>query len=513
MFRQLMLDDRNQEKIRLYRRLLTLKPDIYNFSWLSHFFTLPYSRIVSLIKEINQQLLKIEPQRGDLLTDEQKIVLTAAMPSEESLTISLIRQDIPYLFLLEVIENHYETLEDFADFYHVSPSTVRRKLLPLKNYLAQYHITIKFSTLELLGSERTIRALLTALLWWSSRGRELPIDHFAIHEVNRQMRACLLLSPQNEQIATTKLLHKLDADITYHRVANGHYIEDFPVFGMNIMEKVLLKRGNWGSYIGAPTEYWQAETSYMAFRLFYGPVYCNPHDPALIVVREMMPSSSPQLNQFLLMLRQFIHIELFKKTAVPPSTEDEFALLLGNFITIVYNYLVFQSKIPFFLLLNVDKAMEKSRMFQALLDRCKGFFERIAQEFYQDWLDECLDDMCYIFAAMLLPDYEMSPHSLRLRVAILLDDQYVYNRWMKKFLNSLFYVDFQDFKTDKLNTCDVIITSNYQLLQPTPNTPIILFPLSNNTEDFFKLGATLEKYYLSKINECDQDVSEKQREI
>ncbi|MDH6365744.1 hypothetical protein M2139_002774 [Enterococcus sp. PF1-24] len=498
MFRRLLLEKKNLDKIEIYRKLLTLQPNTYNLLWLSHFLDLSYSKTMSTITEIDLDIHLIDKRLEPMITSNHKIIISAKLPPEEILTIYLIQQDVPYRFLIEVIEDKYEHLDQFASHNYASPSTVRRKVAPLVKFFAQYGISSRLSTMELIGDERIIRSVLASLLWLCSNGTDLPFSHFNPKAVTYKIKKSLACRPLNNRILSVDDFHKLDADIAYHRIRNHHYVKDDPNYDMVLTETLILEKTEWGAFLGAPFEHQYAETRYMAFRQFFGPVFFDKDDPIFDIPREELPKTAPKLYDFLKQFQTFIDEEILRRYYLSDEDQENIHVLRGNLVMIFFNYLVFKTKVPFFFLLSRTEVLTKNRIYLTLYKKIESFFSKLAAEEEGQWIYCCMDDMCTFFTGLLLPEYELSAKEFNLDIALIIEDQYIYNHKIEKFLNSLTYINFVPFELKKVNDYDLVITSSHIMKSQYPNANIVIFPYTLDEHRFLELRIIIKELHIEK---------------
>lgn len=499
MFQELLLEKKNLDKIEIYKKLLTLEPDTYNLLWLSHFFNLSYSKTMSAITEIDVDLQTIEPDFQSIITDNHKIVLREELPSEGSLTTYLIQQDIPFRFIIEMIENKYEHLDEFSNQNFASSSTVRRKLAPLAKFLAQYHIRLKLSTMDLSGDERIIRTVFSTLLWLSSRGSEIPINHFDTDEVNRVVKNTLYLTPKNDRVPSMAIIRKIDADIAYYRIRNNHFVEDDPNYGMVLPEGQMLDKFSFGELVGAPPEHQYAETRYMAFRQFFGPVFFEKDDPLFDLPRSDLEENSPKVNDFLQRFRKFVEEEILDYSKLPIEDQEKIHVLRGNVVMIFFNYLVFKSRVPFPFLLTESENLSRNRIYDSLFRKFERFLKKIARDPQVRWINYCIDDMCKIFTVLLLPEYEENEKEYNINVTLIQEEQYIYNHKMEKFLQSLAFVNYLPYEEAKSEDYDLIIASSKLSTKNNPRENVYIFPYSLDEKNYLELRIALKELHIDKI--------------
>lgn len=499
MFRDLLLEKKNLDKIEIYKKLLTLEPDTYNLLWLSHFFNLSYSKTMSAVTEIDLDLQIIDPDYESIITDNHKVVLHENLPSEDALTTYLIQQDIPFRFIIEMIENKYEHLDEFSNQNFASSSTVRRKLAPLTKFLSQYHIRLKLSTMELSGDERIIRSVFSSLLWLSSRGLELPIDHFSIEDVHRMIHKTMAIPPKNDHVPSIVYLNKITADITYHRIKNGHFVKDEPSYDMVIPPTQIIDKLSWGEFVGAPPEHQYAETRFMAFRQFFGPVFFEPDDPLFALPRDMYSETAPKVFDFITRFEKFIQEEVLDISQLPNVEKEQLNVLRGNLIMVFYDYMVFKTRVPFPFLLTESENLSKNRIYDSLYRKIERFLKKLARDPQARWINYCIDDMCKMFTVLLLPEYEESATEFNINVALVKEDQYIYDHKMEKFLLSLSCVNYLPFEPEKAEDYDVVITSSRFTKNLLPKANVVIFPYTLDEKNYLELRILLKETHIDKI--------------
>lgn len=352
--------------------------------------------------------------------------------------------------------------------------------------------------MELSGDERIIRAVLSSLLWLCSREVDPPISQFDPEDVQKIVKDSLKLTPKNERVPITPLFRKIDADISYHRVRNGNYVQDDPNYDM-ILQTNLLDETGYGEFIGAPEEHQYAETRFMAFRQFFGPVFFEKDDPMFDLPREDLPKNAPKVYDFLLKFVDFIGEEVLDSTLLPEEDQEKVHVLRGNLTIIFFNYLVFKTKVPFFFLLTESENLAKNRIYNDLYCKIEKFLKKLAREPQARWITYCLEDMCKIFTAMLLPEYEIVAKQFNLNVSLVIEDQYIYNHKMEKFLMSLAFVNIHPFSWEEINQFDIIISSSRSIKNIHPEANIIVFPYTMDERSFLDLRIVLKELHIDKI--------------
>lgn len=494
-----MLDKRNLTKIYIYEKLLTLDFSKYNLLWLSQFLNQSYVKTVSIIEEIDSDLSTINPGVSSIIAEDHKVVLSSSLPEATVFISYVIQKDIPFHFLINVVEEKYQSLGEFSERYYVSPSTVRRRLTPLNKFLRDYHVTLKLSTLEMIGDERNIRAILTSLLWLSSRGIDLPISCIDSEETTNIIDNSLYIRPKNDQASPSFLFRKLEADISYHRIQKKHYVEDDPCYDLVISNDLLINTNEWGKFVGAPKEYQYAETRYMAFRQYSGQVFFEENDPIFDIPKDELSKRAPSLNLFLSEFTDFIIEEIFDFDLQDLAFSDISNVLKGNISMVFFSYYVFKSNTPSLFVLTESKNMMNNKIFVHVYEKIKKKLTDLSRNADFQWMSLCLKDISMVFAAMILPDYELHAKQFHLVVSLILENDYIYNHKMEVFLRALPYIDYQVYSENiNIEEYDVVIASSYVKPSENSQNKFLKVSYSLNEKVFSELNSTLHDMFLEK---------------
>lgn len=495
MFYDLMLDKKEISKTMIYRRLAALEPGEYNMNELSQLFPFSYSKILAAVGEIESVLMELGYPAT--LFVGNKVFFSESLPTETIFSAYLIQKDIPFLFLLDLITEEPIDFPAFANKNYTSQSTVRRKLVPLRQFLMDYHIHLSVSTMKLIGDERNIRTVLATLLWMSSRGKSFPIQCFEQEKVKKYTKMMTSLMPKNNPAASITALQDIDAAIAYFRIRNGHFVRDdqlYDVFHDEVKQEVKA----WRQVFDLPAGQLEIETRYIAFRHYFGAVFFEKHhflsEKLAVKIRETAPEEDLAIQKF----KAFIKKEVLDFSKLSSMRKEHFSILWENLTSVFFTYQVYRSNVlfPFFLMEPED--LPNNLIYTDLFQKLSGFMNGLSRERQNDWIAHCKNDMCRIFAALLLPEYEMSAEKYKLNIAIVQEERYVYIHKLEGFLQSLSYINYQPFEEDKADSYDVIITATKIDQQTVPSAKIIFFTYTMDESEYLNLEMSLKKLYIWK---------------
>ncbi|WP_322809529.1 helix-turn-helix domain-containing protein [Carnobacterium maltaromaticum] len=129
---------------------------------------------------------------------------------------------------LRLFTHQSDNIDDLADYLYVSKATFYRKILPLKQVLADFDLILDFTSSEnkLIGSEKQIRHFFFTFFWETFRSFPYSKSVFS----NEQKNAITDFCTKNELTLSFSLIIELHLEIALNHFNRGYVMNSFPPY-------------------------------------------------------------------------------------------------------------------------------------------------------------------------------------------------------------------------------------------------------------------------------------------
>jgi hypothetical protein len=205
--------------------------------------------VVKIMEEINEDLIQmtlLKEASGTIDYIKGKgFLFTGAELDYKKLTLYILKQSLIFNLLQELFLSSQVITSDILNNYFVSESTLRRKVLQINEFVAPYHLSLKYSTkqLKITGKEINIRYFGYHFFWTFYTGVAWPFSNVDQKKIDGYVRYAL----KNYDLAKK---NTLTIDFSYMFALNvsrfhlKHPIndEDIPAYIKKISQRQLFPR-------------------------------------------------------------------------------------------------------------------------------------------------------------------------------------------------------------------------------------------------------------------------------
>lgn len=205
--------------------------------------------VVEIMEEINEDLIQmtlLKEASGTIDYIKGKgFLFTGAELDYKKLTLYILKQSLIFNLLQELFLSSQVITSDILNNYFVSESTLRRKVLQINEFVAPYHLSLKYSTkqLKITGKEINIRYFGYQFFWTFYTGVAWPFSNVDQKKIDGYVRYAL----KNYDLAKK---NTLTIDFSYMFALNvsrfhlKHPIndEDIPAYIKKISQRQLFPR-------------------------------------------------------------------------------------------------------------------------------------------------------------------------------------------------------------------------------------------------------------------------------
>lgn len=487
------MNKNEQEKIEVYALLTSLPEGTYSKNGLVGEFTFSYNRLSAILDEIHQDLEELTQQKIGILFDG-KVVISSGWIFLDYYVTHVLKNSISYQFLMALLSENEENIEEFCEKHGVSESYTRRNIKKLVAYFDQFKVRVVISAVRLTGDERLIRILLTYFIWNCTFGDEFREAFCSVEEVGYAFDPILLLPPKTTDSYTySDNLRQLHAEVMYRRLKNGHMVEDSEEYDILIARNYTDDFHYLQELFNLSEEVARKEARFLAFLAFYGPTYSFEDDPLFDVPREELQIRSNDMFQFCSEFNQKVLYPLLENYPSPGRV----TLLEANLANIFFNFMIFKQKIPFFSLMQREDFEEDEIIFPIIYSRIYEFIE--SYPFNDNWQTVCSNDMSLIMAQLILPTLKEHQKSIKLNVAILSEDNYVYINNVKSMLADFTFIELVPYTLDNRREIDLLIYPSKLFYVKDEEIQTLTLSLTSLRDDFFEVYNKLKAVYQEKL--------------
>jgi hypothetical protein len=245
------------------------------------------------------------------------------------------------------------------------------------------------------------------------------------------------------------------------------------------------------------------EARFLAFLAFYGPTYSFEDDPLFDVPRKELQVRSKDIFQFFSEFNQRVLHPLLENYPSPGRV----TLLEANLVNILFNFMIFKQRIPFFSLMQRENFEGDEIIFPIIYRRIYAFIENYP--FKNSWQSACLDDMSLIMAQLILPTLKEHQKSIKLNVAILSEDNYVYINNVKSMLADFTFVELLPYTQENRQEIDLLIYPSKLFYIKNEEIQTLTLSLTSLRDDFFEVYNRLKTTYEEKLQKYFLDILER----
>lgn len=502
MIYETMLNKSDREKIEVYALLVSLPEGLYSKNGIVGEFSFSYNRLCAILDELHQDICEITKKSAGILNDG-KVAISSTMILLDYYATHILKNSVSYKFLLSLLSESEETIEIFCEKYGVSESYTRRNIKKMVSYLAQFGVHVTISSVRLSGDERLIRILFTYFIWNCTFGNEFEEVCCSIEETAQAFDPILKLPPKtSDSYRYSDKLRQLHAEIMRRRLKNQHVVEDTAEYDILIGENYTGCFQPLQKMFGTTEEIAQKEARFLAFLAFYGPTYSFENDPLFDVPREELNIRSSEIFDFFAEFNQKVLHPLLENYPNP----GRIVLLEANLVNILFNYMIFKQKIPFFSLMQREDITADGVIFPIIYSRIYDFIKDYP--FSSSWQAECLNDISLIMAHLILPTLKEHQKSIKLNVAILSEDNYVYINNVKSMLADFTFVELIPYTLENREKIDLLIYPSKLFHLKNEEIQTLTLSLTSLRDDFFGVYTTMKTVYEEKLQRYFLDILE-----
>lgn len=151
------------QKFEMFRTLTVHHSDGLSISDLATKLHLSYQQSYNIFQELLRDLVD--------LTDDTRAVCKKALNGTTPLKISLddyrtylLQDAIAFQFIDYLVQGNRPSLDRFCAERYISRSTLMRKTIPVRNFLADFHLKLSLTKTAFVGDEKQVRLFLQRIL-------------------------------------------------------------------------------------------------------------------------------------------------------------------------------------------------------------------------------------------------------------------------------------------------------------------------------------------------------------
>lgn len=268
----ILLSDESKKKLEIFLELNKLDDGIYSISSIIKLLRFSKNTVYHLLENISVDL---DTLFGYKLFDENgKIIWSKKAYDTNRYNQFLLRQSLPYNFILFVLLNPDKTLVDFCTTSFTSTSTIRRTLQPFLTFLKKFDIKINLSSMKLEGNEYEVRMLFHTILWSCSLGQgilEVQEERQKEEELLKKIGFFDCPYINNDDILTILLVAKL-------RIQNNFSVKSPPAINDFVPAEVTSAITDYLADFIPLTCSLDAEVKSLVFQIYFSNLYFHNDD-------------------------------------------------------------------------------------------------------------------------------------------------------------------------------------------------------------------------------------------
>lgn len=467
---QILYNNIMKKKMYILQNLFKLEDDQYSINHLSGFTKYTQKTILSILNDLHLDFIDLFDYA--LLSKDQKINWQKDKVDFNKYRQFLMKQSIPYQFVLASILHPEQSLDEFCQSRFLSVSTARRTLSPFVKKMGEYNIQVKLSSMSISGNEFAIRCLYFSILWVGSFGEDLLIgeDQQLLDDIKKHL----------EHSSTTYVLpQKLLAVllIAKYRIKAGHIISEDLFLSIDLPRELdfmttyfleFLENGN------------QLHYEYHSFIYFihYLPFCADSSDPRTLTVLRYLKNLEIQKTPLARLFNSFFNS---LKKHLAPTKPEHLQLLKANLFIVFSNFSIQRGKLPILDEFNLSKMSEIAPQDSDLVNYLKVFICKAVRRKHLNWLNECSENLILYLVFFIDPFWSKEE---KLNVTIAPIPNTVVLQQLYKILDMLAFVNYSI--NNKIAPDTDVYISTYDTLSPCNNDSLYLIPYDGLDTQFEK---------------------------
>ncbi|MCP9309608.1 helix-turn-helix domain-containing protein [Lacticaseibacillus paracasei] len=495
MFEASFFDRHSLINYQLFRAMKTLQQTTMSINTLSRNTGLSYSQTYTAFQTVLAQLNQILP---DKKIDESNFAAVLPDVSIDRYRFSLLKNSLPFEFFDGVFKNPHSDFHAFKQHHQTSISTLRRRISPFRDYLADNGVTLNSTTWAIEGDELHIRLAMFTFFTLAYRGAGWPFstaeerEAKALLKVINQTKQAFLVSPIQPMSKEALLI----LAIQMLRINCGHAL--LPNRRMQLLfdgETELPDLIFTPDYFpNLSASELKAEKQYYYFsRMYFMTVTRQPHQIDYQIMTHFQ-SKDNLVNRFVRHLVTSLNNQL-KETKSQLIAENQ--VMIANLYRLSFTEYVlnghFSQRLDFASTLH-DEA-RTSQLTAKIRDCLKRIPKMAPESIYADFTSQFINGL-YI---LVNDNYPELNRDMQMVVNVLIEHDSFVKRDLLNFLNDLGFIRVVP-PTEAINP-DLIITT---LTKPKrvipcmghpfdPTVPLITWSKEPSNQDYFHLFQRLKR--------------------
>ncbi|MDT2760020.1 helix-turn-helix domain-containing protein [Enterococcus xiangfangensis] len=494
LYEELMFDTSLLLRFSIFKYLNQSTKKVLAISQLSEDLDLNYQQSVIELNEIDQELAEIRPNYETIMMRAGKVNLENLNASIDEYRYHLLKQAVPFQFILYFLNEEEPTIEQFCEKYFVSRSTVSRKIDKLKKHLKRFNIRFTYTEAGMSGDERLIRLALFDLLWLGTRGIECPVN-VEPHQLSRLVDSYKDYFPLSRTYFGTQEL-RLFAAIDLTRIKNKKFVKYDPRYNFLMKDNSYYDFTSLRELIDVPmtTRQLKGEASFIYFLAHFAPFYTIREDQSLKQTLLDFDARQNPVNDFVMEFRNFA-----KKALFPDRTEimDD-PLVIGNLLNITFGYFIFRQPFPNIIDLVMDPNEKQTRGEYILFQNIQNFIQMAKDNPSYSFISSVHPLITRAFKRLLLPYFNQFPYTHNLKIGIALEHNAIFVRELYRFLEDLRFIDAEPYDISLKDDYDLIISTSSLLKKEKPNIPLYQLDFPYTKSELISLYLDLRSIYDKK---------------
>jgi len=486
----LMFDQSTNTKIELYSLISSHAQGVFSANYFGDKLYLNYHQITRAIIDIEEDLAQINPNHASFQFETGKINIRKTKINIDEYRRYLLKDSVPYLFILECLKPNPRSIDEFCDDLHISRSTLSRKMQPLSDYLREHDLRVTYTPINIKGDEALVRHSIWALLWIGLRGNTWPLKDVSTDYVNKLLELGVnqYITGKKNIIAQKEL--SLFIGVIVARWQAGHFCRKKyqwdKIFSTSKGFRKFELDFEFPDADIAANEYEQ-----VVFLSILTPHYSTDRkDLVNLLISELYEKNSDEpYSIFSKKLLEYLNQELFLEKI---SSADE-RLILANILVVFFTVYTYSGSYPTIEELSGTNAHE-NRWINTIRDKIFSFYQDVSHIFENDFVYyyDAMHKIIPTLSNLLLPYYFYSEEHLKVRVAVSMEGSKLDQHRIRMFLSLQSFVELHDFDEKAIENYDLVISTSTSTFKQFKVKEGFLWDVSYDYQEVCILFQTLQ---------------------
>lgn len=485
VFEELLFENSSLIKLKIFRSLTKRPSGHYSFQEISEDTQLSYSQITRGLMEIEDDLTNSDSFIPPFIRPNVGVITSGVLLSADQYVELLLKESLPYQFLLATLLYPQMDLETFCQQNFISRSTLSRKMKNMNRFIASYGLKINYQRFCIEGAEDKVRLFYYYFIYLCHHNLSWPLL-ITKKEAEDQVKKFANFFPKHG-LYVSQIMLTVFSGICITRIKQHQFVSHNERLDFLFVANPYYDLNRFKHEYDLSEEAAEEEARFIYFICNFFPFYEDPKDPSItksLATFQAIENPVCQLGDLI--------VDFVTESLQLHLPFDLYRLLLANLYNSLLAFYIFEGPFPNFISFIIPQG-EHNLVEHEIQDKLYLFLEDTTKLPAFHHFKGAILPLAKIIRQILFPLMLRSSEQNRLRVAVAAEPNYLLNFNLLNFLRELSFVDCFYFQENK--KYDLVISTLTAL--PT-DVPIYHLTRNPNSRDLPNLYQVLLQTFMQK---------------